>query len=146
MKESSDRAITIKELRGGDRETFYRKVEAMPSTWWSSVTEHSDIKVYKRYDNEVTLVVYFDDRFCGMADLEPERRTIVDYLAVSYGNLSESLRRLLNGVVAYARIRGIEEIMIPVDSTKKVFLRTLMSEGFRIVETEYRLSKKLYKS
>jgi len=138
-----DEGLVVQVLRGDEREAFHRKMEAMPSTWWSTVTEKSDLKVYRRYSRELTVAVYVDGRFCGLADMEPERVTTIDYLAVSYNNFSESLKSLLRGLEAYLSGVGAEKVLVPVDSSRKAFLSTLINEGYRVVETEYRLSKRI---
>ncbi|MEM3615548.1 MAG: GNAT family N-acetyltransferase [Candidatus Methanomethylicia archaeon] len=119
-----------------------RRLEGMTSTWWSMVTEKADIEIYKYYKGEISLAAY-DDKFCGIAEFETERELYVDYMLVSYSNPSESLRTLIHGLRKYAEENGVEEIIVPVDSTKKLFLQTMIEEGFKIFDTEYRLSKDL---
>ena len=136
--------LMVKVLSQKEREALYKDIEAIPSTWWSSITEKADSKIYRYYKSETSLAVYSDDKFCGVAEFQPEEITVIDYLAVSYREPSCSLRALLRGILLYSRGKGIEEIVIPVDSTKKALLKTLIDEGFKIEGVEYRLSKKLF--
>jgi len=136
--------LMVKVLSQKEREALYKDIEAMPSTWWSSITEKADSKIYKYYKSEISLAVYSDDKFCGIAEFQPEEITVIDHLAVSYRAPSCSLRALLRGILLYSREKGIEEIVIPIDSTKKALLKTLIDEGFKIEGVEYRLSKRLF--
>jgi len=135
--------LMVKVLSRDEREALSRDIEAMPSTWWSSITEKADSKVYKYYKSEVSLAVYSDGKFCGIVDFQPEDTTVIDYLAVSYKRPSNALKALLRGILLYSRERGIRKIIIPVDSTKKALLKTLIEEGFKIEGVEYRLLKLL---
>jgi hypothetical protein len=37
----------------------------------------------------------------------------------------------------------VREVIIPVDSTKKLFIQTMIEEGFRVSDVEYRFYKDL---
>ncbi len=118
------------------------KTKVLPSTWWSSVTEYVDKKVYRIY-GEYTLEVYRGDKLRGLASYWPEKHMTIDYLAVSYHKPTEALSALLSALKREALDKGIELITVPVDASKNAFARKLLEHGFRIVGTEYKLVKEL---
>ncbi len=118
------------------------KTKVLPSTWWSSVTEYVDKKVYRIY-GEYTLEVYRGDKLRGLASYWPEKHMTIDYLAVSYHKPTEALSALLSALKREALDKGIELITVPVDASKNAFARKLLEHGFRIIGTEYKLVKEL---
>lgn len=118
------------------------KTKVLPSTWWSSVTEYVDKKIYRLY-GEYTLEVYRRGKLRGLATYQPEKDMTIDYLAVSYHKPTEALSALLSALKNEAFSKGIEWITIPVDATKNALIRKLMEHGFRIEDAEYKLVKEL---
>lgn len=128
-------AETARKLRG--------RIRAMPTAWWSTLTEDADAQIYRRFGRERFLVVYENGRFRGLLEFEPEREVLVDYLAVSYDRPARSLAALLGGIGRLMERWGISDITIPVDSSKHALTATLLKRGFRITGVEFRLAKKL---
>ncbi|MEM3393652.1 MAG: hypothetical protein QXY79_01230, partial [Candidatus Methanomethylicia archaeon] len=88
-------------------------------------------------------LIYLEDRFCGAVEFKPEKSLYIDYLAVSYSEPQTSLKVVLNWLKKYAKDKGVNEIIIPIDSTKRMFIVGMIEEEFKIHDTEYRLSKDL---
>lgn len=120
-----------------------KKIDGIPLTWWSTVTEKADLEIYKYYKCEDAYLIYLEDKFCGAVEFKPEKTLYIDYLAVSYSEPQNSLKIVLNWLKMYAMDKGVNEIIIPIDSTKKMFIMGMLEEEFKIYDTEYRLSKDL---
>lgn len=120
-----------------------KRFDGIPLTWWSTVTEKADIEIYKYYKCEDAYLIYSEDKLCGALEFKPEKPLYIDYLAVSYSEPQNALEMVLSWLKNYAVEKDIGELIIPIDSTKKMFIRKMMEEGFKIYETEYRLSKDL---
>jgi len=133
--------VELKKMSHEEYRRLIDRVEDVPFTWWSKVTERVDIEAYKYYKGEVALAVYSEGRFRGIVEFEPSRKVIVDYLSTSHNNPLNSMRMVLHGLLQYLRDFGSEEIIIPIDSSEKATLYTILSEGFKIRDAEYRLSK-----
>jgi len=121
-----------------------RKIYGLTSTWWSTVTERADREIYKYYKGEVAYAIYVEDRFCGVIEFEPEKTLYIDYLSVSHSNPQQALKNIIKGLKTYAMENSVREVIIPVDSTKKLFIQTMIEEGFKIFDVEYRFYKDLY--
>ncbi|MCX8196164.1 MAG: GNAT family N-acetyltransferase [Acidilobaceae archaeon] len=131
---------SVSVIKGGLRGV---KGRVMPTAWWSSVTEYVDRRVYGRLEDQLTLLLYKGGKLRGLAEFSPRKRMIVDYVAVSFHKPVEALAALVGALKSEARIRGVEQIIIPVDGSKGAMSKTLLSQGFRIRGVEFRLSKGL---
>ena len=120
--------------------------KAMPITWWNSITGEADMQVYPRVKSERVVAVYENGRFRGVVSLEPEARAAVDYLAVSYREPAKSLVAVLHALKEILRKWGVEQLIIPLDATKHSLLRILVDSGFKVVDVEYKLVKRLDKA
>lgn len=112
-------------------------------TWWSDITEKVDREVYKYYKCEIAHIIYLNDKFCGAIEFKPENSLYIDYLIISHSNPQKSLITVMKWLKKYAIENNIHKVIIPVDSSKRVFIKTMIEEGFKIHDIEYRLSKDL---
>ncbi|MCR6692451.1 MAG: GNAT family N-acetyltransferase [archaeon YNP-LCB-003-016] len=138
-KTSTNGNVKLIKLTGDD----LRKIDGLTSTWWSTVTERADREIYKYYRGEVAYGIYVEERFCGVVEFEPEETLYIDYLSVSHSNPQQALRNIIEGLKIYAMENDVREVIIPVDSTKKLFIQTMIEEGFRVSDVEYRFYKDL---
>ncbi|MCS7106986.1 MAG: GNAT family N-acetyltransferase [Acidilobaceae archaeon] len=119
------------------------KSRVMPTAWWSSVTEYVNRRVYRRLEDQYSLLLYRGSKLRGLAEFSPRKKMTVDYVAVSYHKPAEALSALVGALRAQARERGVEEITIPVDGSKGAMSKTLLSQGFKIKGIEFKLRKEL---
>ncbi|MEL9940771.1 MAG: GNAT family N-acetyltransferase [Ignisphaera sp.] len=119
------------------------RVKLLDLTMWNNFTWDVDEAIYRLSGEEVTIItVYNGRRIAGVAQLSTtSSKIVVERLALSYYRPTESLKVLIDSVKRFAD-RGIDtSIVIPVDSSKTSLLKTLISMGFRIVDSEYVLYK-----
>ncbi|MEN3000007.1 MAG: GNAT family N-acetyltransferase [Acidilobaceae archaeon] len=119
------------------------KSRVMPTAWWSSVTEYVNRRVYRKLEDQYSLLLYRGSKLRGLAEFSPRRRMTVDYVAVSYHKPADALGALVGALKAEARSRGVEEITIPVDGSKGAMSKTLLSQGFKVKGLEFKLRKEL---
>ncbi|ADI32553.1 GNAT family N-acetyltransferase [Staphylothermus hellenicus] len=115
----------------------------LPTTWWSNITEPVDKLVYHRITDEKILIVYEDGKLRGVAEFQPDKKILVDYLAVSYHKPIEALLAIISKLGDIAYSLGAEQISVNIDSSKNKMIRAFLQNGFRITGSEYRLKKQL---
>lgn len=121
------------------------RVKLLDLTMWNNFTWDVDEAIYRLSGEEVTIItVYKGRRVAGVAQLSTvSGKIVVERLALSYYRPTESLKVLIDSVKRFAD-RGTDTgIVIPVDSSKTSLLKTLISMGFRIVDSEYVLYKEV---
>ncbi len=117
------------------------KKHMLSTTMWSNITEPVDKLVYHNITKEKVLVTYRDGRLRGLAEFQPEEVIDIDYLGVSYHKPLEALDALIDKLVGITKTYGSKTILINIDSTKTKMINELLSMGFRITSSEYRLKK-----
>lgn len=118
-------------------------IHMLPTTWWSNITEPVDKLVYHRIVDEKILIVYEDNKLRGVAEFQPDKKILVDYLAVSYHKPIEALLAIISKLGDIAYNMGAEQISVNIDSSKNKMIRAFLQNGFRITGSEYRLKKQL---
>lgn len=116
------------------------------SVSWSMVTGDADEVVYRRSrERRLVLSIYREERLAGVAVVSLEKRTaLVERLAVSLYRPTQILRQLLDRVCELLDILGyrdVKEVVVPIDSSKTSLLTTLLEYGFRIIDSEYLVTK-----
>jgi predicted aldo/keto reductase-like oxidoreductase len=117
------------------------KKHMLSTTMWSNITEPVDKLVYHNIAKEKVLAAYKDGKLRGLAEFQPEEVIDIDYLGVSYHKPLEALDALIDKLVDIAKTYGSKAISINIDSTKTKMINELLSMGFRIISSEYRLKK-----
>jgi len=125
------------------RNTVKERLRVLPSTWWSSLTEPVDRKVYGKTGDELIMTVYKNRKLRGLIEFSPEKHMVIDYLAVSYHKPTEALTTLLSVLKQKAKMWHVQTITIPVDATKTAIVKKLLEYGFKIQGIEYKLVKQL---
>ncbi len=138
-KKRDDYAYKI--LPASEKPVWRKKI--LPTTWWSTLTEPVDKMIYTRIPYEEMIIITKKEKVRGIAEFEPAREITIDYLAVSYHRPREALEVLVSTLKTYAIEHGVARITIPVDASKSAIISTLLSMGFRINGSEYRLKKVL---
>ncbi|MEM0489707.1 MAG: GNAT family N-acetyltransferase [Ignisphaera sp.] len=123
----------------------FPKVKLLDTALWSNFTWDVDEAIYRMSKEEaINIAVYNGKRVAGVAQITVEDNKItVERLAISYYKPSESLKILINAIKIHMDRNSEVSIIIPVDSTKSSLLKTLISIGFRIIDSEYVLHKYL---
>lgn len=115
-----------------------------PSTWWSSLVDEVDVAVYKKfYKQERAVVAKKNGRVKGLATYSLNEGLAVDSIYISSYSNFEALSVILNALKNVAIACSKVKIEIPVDASKKQFVKALKEHGFRVVESEYLLFKEI---
>lgn len=121
------------------------KAKLLDIAIWSNFTWDVDDAIYRISSEEaVTITVYKDKRLLGIARIcIYQNKVIVERLALSFYRPTESLKTIINAIKIKLAQQPKKIVAIPVDSTKSSLLRTLISMGFRVTNSEYVLYKEL---
>ncbi len=131
---------TVEEIPAGR----LRRLRLRPTTWWSNLIEDVHRIIYKRYlKGERAIVVKSGRRVRGVAEFSHNGRMFVNYVALSSYNATNVLTEIVHKLKATAIKEKLNEIVIPVDASKKVLVLELIAMSFRTRETEYLLTKDL---
>ena len=130
---------------GSVKRTSIPRVRLLDLTMWNNFTWDVDEAIYRLSGEEVTLItVYKSRRIVGVAQLSTNSgKVVVERIALSYYRPTESLKVLIDSIKRFADKGADTSIVIPVDSSKISLLKTLISMGFRIVDSEYVLYKEI---
>lgn len=128
-----------------NKKNIVPKTKLLDTVIWNNFTWDADLSVHRMSREEIiNIVVYRKRKIMGMVQVVIEdNRILVDRLALSYYKPSESLKIIINSIKNSLAKPSEATIIIPVDSTKTSLLKTLISIGFKIVDSEYVLHKNL---
>jgi len=125
----------------------YLRKKMLETAVWSIYTGDVDELIYmKSRENRIILTAYEGKILIGMAVISLDKDILeVERLALSYHETIESLMTIMRGIYDLSEILSKKDyrILIPVDASKNLILNTLMILGFRVVDSEYVLTKDL---
>lgn len=121
------------------------RAKLLDAVMWSNFTGDIDDSIYRVSGEEATIVsAYRGRRLLGIARFYVHQdKVVIERLALSFYRPTESLRAIINAVRIKLALEPEKTIVIPIDATKIALLRTLISIGFRVVDSEYVLYKDL---
>lgn len=127
------------------RRSAFPKAKLLDASIWSNFTWDADEYVYRVCREEATAIIaYRGRRLLGVARVFTEQNKIfVERMALSFYRPTESLKVVVNAIKTKLSLQSNTVITIPVDSSKSSLLRTLISMGFKVVDSEYVLHKDL---
>ncbi|MDK6028120.1 GNAT family N-acetyltransferase [Ignisphaera sp. 4213-co] len=128
---------------GSVKRSSIPRVKLLDVTMWNNFTWDIDEAIYKVSKEEITrITIARGKRLIGLAQIAVDGKSIlVERLALSYYKPSESLKIIIESMKNLIANDPEISIVIPVDSTKTSLLKTLISIGFRIIDSEYVLCK-----
>ncbi|MEM1527048.1 MAG: GNAT family N-acetyltransferase [Ignisphaera sp.] len=127
------------------RRSAFPKAKLLDTSIWSNFTWDADEYVYRVCREEATAIIAYRGRkLLGVARVFTEQNKIfVERMALSFYRPTESLKVVVNAIKTKLSLQPNTVITIPVDSSKSSLLRTLISMGFKVVDSEYVLHKDL---
>ncbi|MEM1644770.1 MAG: GNAT family N-acetyltransferase [Ignisphaera sp.] len=125
------------------RRSAFPKARLLDTSIWSNFTWDADEYIYRACREEVTaIIIYRGGKLLGVARVFTEQNKIfVERMALSFYRPTESLKTVVNTIKTKLSLQPNTVITIPVDSSKSSLLRTLISMGFKVVDSEYVLHK-----
>lgn len=142
---SMDRLDSVAVKIDSIKRSVFPKVRLLDTAIWSNYTWDVDDAIYRASTEEaIAITVYRGRRLVGVARISiNQNRIVVERLALSFYKPTESLKMAINAIKMRLVQQSDKIIAIPVDSTKSSLLRTLISMGFKVVDSEYVLYKDL---
>ncbi|MEM3979672.1 MAG: GNAT family N-acetyltransferase [Ignisphaera sp.] len=121
------------------RRSAFPKARLLDTSIWSNFTWDADEYIYRACREEVTaIIIYRGGKLLGVARVFTEQNKIfVERMALSFYRPTESLKTVVNTIKTKLSLQPNTVITIPVDSSKSSLLRTLISMGFKVVDSEY---------
>uniref|UniRef100_A0A7C2V8P8 GNAT family N-acetyltransferase n=1 Tax=Ignisphaera aggregans TaxID=334771 RepID=A0A7C2V8P8_9CREN len=125
------------------RRSALPKVKLLDTTLWSNFTWDIDEVLYRVSGEEATVVsVYKSGKILGIARIYIHQdKIVVDRLAVSFYKPTEWIKIMIHVIRSRIAQENNRSIVIPVDSTKASLLKSLISLGFKVRDSEYVLHK-----
>lgn len=125
------------------RRSVFPKARLLDTSIWSNFTWDADEYIYRACREEaIAITAYRGRRILGVARVFIEQNKIfVERMALSFYRPTESLKVVVNAIKIKLSPQPNIVITIPVDSSKSSLLRTLISMGFKVVDSEYVLHK-----
>jgi GNAT superfamily N-acetyltransferase len=117
-----------------------------PLTSWSNLVDEVDKYIYRKlYRDERALIVKKNRSIKAIVTYSVNHELIVDSLTLSSYSALEALEAALTALRNLALSRGLKNIEIPVDASKKKLVMFLEDLGFKVDEVEYLLQKDVIK-